>query len=254
MNNQQAQAHIFKDDHIKGDPLLLHNVWDAGTARLVEQIGARAIATGSLAVAAAHGYDDGEQLPFDLVVANARRIVSAVNVPVSIDIEGGYGQDTDTISANIAQIIEAGAVGVNFEDQIIGKDELYPVNEQCRRIAAVRQAADTLSLPLFINARTDIFLKLAPERHEQRHVDEAIERAEAYAGAGADGFFVPGLRNPTTIETLCRQISLPINIMFLPDSMTLDQTRTLGVARISYGPYLYQQMAQMIQSELAGML
>lgn len=250
MNKQNAHAQAFKDYHIKGDPLVLHNVWDAGTARIVEQTGAVAIATGSHSVAAAYGYEDGEHLPFDLVVANTRMIVAAVDLPVSIDLEGGYGRDADTLRANVTRVIEAGAVGINFEDQIIGAGDLYPIEEQCRRIAAIRQATDELAVPLFINARTDIFLKLANEHPQQRHFDEAIKRADAYAEAGADVFFIPGLGNPTIIEMLCHHIALPVNIMFLPDGMTLDQTRTLGVARISYGPYLYRQMAQMIQDEI----
>lgn len=248
MNNQKALAETFKAYHIKGDPLVLHNIWDAGTARIVEQCGARAIATGSYAVAEAHGYQDGEQLPFDLLVANAQRIVSAVHVPVSIDIESGYGRDTEAVAANITLIIKTGAVGINFEDQIIGSDELYSIDEQYRRIKAVRQAADALDVPLFINARTDIFLK--SQNPEQRHFDEAVERAEAYADAGADGFFTPGLRSADSIAALCSQISLPVNIMFLPDGMTLHQTKTLGVARISHAAHLYRQMLKMIQSEI----
>lgn len=244
MPNEQAQA--FKQLHTKGDPLLLFNCWDAGSAHAMQRSGAKAIATSSWSVAAAHGYVDGENMPLDQVLHNARRIVAHMTLPVSIDIEGAYGPDLNHIQHTIKQLIDIGVVGVNFEDQIIGGDALYSIQQQCQRIAAIRALSDSLDYPLFINARTDIFLQ-SPV-HDETHLGEALARAKAYQTAGADGFFVPGLQNSTWIATLCQQCDLPINVMKVDDTASVQPLARLGVARISYGPWPYQQMLQGLQA------
>lgn len=243
MPNEQAQA--FKQLHIKGDPLVLFNCWDAGSAQAMQTLGAKAIATSSWSVAAAHGYVDGENMPLDQVLHNARRIVTHVTLPVSIDIEGAYGPDLNHIQHTVKQLIDIGVVGINFEDQIIGGDTLYSIEQQCQRIAAIRALSDSLDYPLFINARTDIFLKTAV--HDETHLGEALVRASAYKAAGADGFFVPGLQNTAFIATLCQQCDLPINVMKIDDTASVQPLTRLGVARISYGPWPYQQMLQGLQ-------
>lgn len=157
MTTQIKQANLLKSLHIKGDPLILFNIWDAGSAQAVQEIGAKVIATGSWSVAASHGYEDGEKLPFDLALSNLKRIIASVNLPVTVDLEGGYGKTPAEIQGTVTKVIEAGAVGINFEDQIIGGNDLYSIEEQCTRIKAVREIAEQMSIPLFINARTDIF-------------------------------------------------------------------------------------------------
>ncbi len=147
---ETTRAQMFKELHRKGTPLILYNIWDAGSAKAVQQAGAQAVATSSAAVAVANGFTDRQNLPLDLALANLRRIVAAVDVPVSLDFESGYAVDPDDLRPNIRQVIEAGAVGINFEDQIIGGEGLYSIEAQCARIAAVRQAADELSFPLFM--------------------------------------------------------------------------------------------------------
>ena len=239
MKNQIQRAQDLMNLHIKGDPLILVNVWDAGSAKAVQEMGAKAIATSSWSVAVAHGYEDGEKIPFDLVLANLKRIVAITDLPVTIDIEGAYGESPLTVKDTVTKVIEAGAVGINFEDQIVAHNELYSIEDQCERIKAAREAAEQASIPLFINARTDLFLK--DNSDSQRLLEEAIRRAGAYAEAGADGFFTPGLQNAKHIEILCKLAPLSINIMILPDTPSPKHLAELGVARISYGPAPYCQ-------------
>ncbi|MCL4247163.1 MAG: isocitrate lyase/PEP mutase family protein [Anaerolineae bacterium] len=247
MTAQIDRARQFAALHVKGDPLVLYNIWDAGSALAVAEAGARALATGSACVAAAQGYTDGENLPLELVVANLQRIARRVDLPVSLDFESGYARDPDTIRQNVAQVIAAGAIGVNFEDQNIREDVLYPLDEQVKRVAAVRQAADDAGIPLFINARTDIFLNAKPAEHSAEHLAAALDRATAFAEAGASGFFAPGLRDGSLIEKLCATCTLPVNVLAHPDSLPQAQLASLGVARISHGPFPYRRLIDLLK-------
>lgn len=226
---------------------MLFNIWDAGTARAAERAGAPALATGSWSVAAAHGHEDGERLAFPLVLANLERIVAAVILPVSIDLEAGYGATAQGVAQAISAVVQAGAIGFNLEDQISGRDGLYPVAEQSARLAAARAAAEQLGVPAFVNARTDLFLNAAAEAHNVELLGLALERAAAYAAAGADGLFVPGLQDETLIAELCRRSPLPVNIMLQPGSPTPARLAALGVARISHGPGPYRLAMQLIE-------
>lgn len=242
MTTQKEKADRFRDLHVKGNPLILFNIWDAGSAKAVEEAGAKAIATGSWSVAAANGFGDGEKLPLDFALANLERIVASINAPVTLDFEGGYTQDNAELKDNIKKVIAAGAIGINFEDRIVGGEGLYTIEEQRVRIEAIREASEQAETPLFINARTDVFLQTYPAQHDQSQLDEAIRRAAAYAGAGASGLFAPGLRDPEFIEKLCELSPLPVNIMVLPDTPPTVELAKLGVARISYGPGPYRRM------------
>ncbi len=247
MITQRKRANLLKSLHIKGDPLILFNIWDAGSAKVLQEIGARVIATGSWSVAAAHGYEDGEKLPFDLVLANLQRITASIDLPVTIDLEGGYGQSPVQVQENVTKVINAGAVGINFEDQVIGGEGLYSIENQRARLKAARAAAEHASIPLFINARTDVFLKSNPADHDDSHLEEAVRRASAYAESGASGFFAPGLRDAKHIEKLCKLSPIPVNIMVLPDTPSPKQLASLGVARISYGPGPYRQVMETLK-------
>ncbi|HXS00822.1 MAG TPA: isocitrate lyase/phosphoenolpyruvate mutase family protein [Pyrinomonadaceae bacterium] len=242
MTTQKEKAELFNSLHIKGSPVILFNVWDAGSARTIEQAGAKAIATGSWSVAAAQGFDDGEKIPIDLVFANLERIVSSVTVPVTLDFEGGYATNVAALKENIRNLIAAGGIGLNFEDRIVGGDGLHSVEDQSTRIEAIRETAETAGLPLFINARSDVFLETYPAQHNETELQQALERAEAYAKAGASGFFAPGLRDPDLIRKLCDNSPLPVNILFLPDTPPTKTMAELGVARISYGASPYRLM------------
>lgn len=247
MNDQTKQAHLFKSLHVQGNPLILFNSWDAGSAKVIQTIGAKAIATSSWSVAASHGYEDGEKLSFDLVLSNLERIIKNVDLPVTIDLEGGYGKNVVEIQKTVTSIIKAGAVGINIEDQMIGSEALYSIEEQCARIKAIHQIAEQMAIPLFINARTDIFLKNTPMNHHESLLVEAIHRTIAYAEAGANGFFVPGLDHIPYIEKLCGASPTPVNIMISSNTFTSNQLAELGVARISYGPEPYRLAMKALQ-------
>jgi 2-methylisocitrate lyase-like PEP mutase family enzyme len=227
---------LFAALHVPGDPLILYNVWDAGSARAVAEAGAKAIATGSWSVAAAQGYGDREELPLELALANGARIVAAVELPVTIDFEGGYAEAAQGVADNIAQLAETGAVGCNLEDQVIGGEGLHPIAAQVARIRAAREAAGPC---FFINARTDIFLKARPDAHDRAALAEALERGRAYAEAGASGLFVPGLVDEALIAAVCSGSPLPVNIMAFPGTPPTARLAAAGVARISYagGPW-----------------
>ena len=240
MANQTELAETFAALHVKGDPLIIFNVWDAGTANEAEKFGAKAVATGSYAVALANGFDDGEKLPLELVIANLERIVTSVDVPVSLDFEGGYATEPDQLRENIRRVIKAGAIGINFEDRIVQGDGLYGINDQAARIRAIRDAADETGVPLFINARCDVVLPLDTATHNESHLEQMIERAAAYAEAGASGFFAPGLVNPDFIEKLCSASPVPVNILVWPGVPSSTRLAELGVARISYGGASYR--------------
>jgi len=239
---QADKATAFRALHVKGNPVILFNIWDPGSAKTVAKQGAKALATGSAPVAMAFGFADGEKMPLDLACENFARIVAATDLPVTMDLEGGYGVDAATIAASVTAGLNAGAVGFNFEDQIVGGEGMHAIDVQAPRVAAVRKAADDFGVPAFINARTDIFLKAKPDTHSEAMLDDAIARAKAYADAGADGFFAPGLKDEAMIGRLCAEVSLPVNIIALPGTPPNDRLAELGVARISYGPVPYRQM------------
>jgi 2-methylisocitrate lyase-like PEP mutase family enzyme len=239
MNGQIQKADQFRALHIPGKPLVLFNVWDAGSARAVAGAGAKAIATGSWSVAHANGFEDGEQTPLDLAIDNLRRIVSAAHLPVSIDLEGGYGATADKVGNTVRLAIEGGAVGCNLEDSIAGSGELRTLVDQAGRIQSARRTAEDAEINFFINARTDVFFGQSAERHDNTMLLEAVERAHAYAEAGADGLFVPGLADLALIARLVEASPLPINIMLGDLASPLSALAEQGVARISHGPRPY---------------
>lgn len=228
------RARAFAALHQPGTPLVLYNIWDAGSARAIETAGAKALATGSWSVAAAQGYQDGEDIPLEVLLQICARIIACCTLPLTVDFEGGFASDAQGLTQNARALVATGAVGVNFEDQVIGGEGLYSIDDQVTRIAAMR-AADP---DYFINARTDAFLK---ERDATRHadlVDAALMRADAYAKAGASGFFVPGLTDADLIARISASAPLPVNVM-MRSGMSLADMAAAGVARASYGPAPY---------------
>ncbi len=247
--DQASKARSFKALHVKSDPVILYNVWDAGTAKTVQSAGARAIATGSWPVAAAHGVEDGEKIPLEVMLSNLQRIVCAVDLPVTADIEGGYGVSPKIVSQTVERVMRTGAVGFNFEDQIIGGEGLHDIDIQVRRIAAARHAADRHGNDVFLNARTDMFLKSKPADHSPKMLEDALARAREYARAGANGFFAPGLIDKKLIARLCDYSPVPVNILALPSAPEASELAGLGVARISYGPVPYRKMAAWFEQQ-----
>jgi 2-methylisocitrate lyase-like PEP mutase family enzyme len=230
------KARTFAALHRPGEPVVLFNAWDAGSAKTVAEAGAKAIATGSASVAAAHGFQDAEALPLDIALANAALIARAVELPVTIDFEGAYGAEPEAVAAHMKRLAQTGAIGCNFEDQVIGGEGLYPVEAQADRIRAARSAVGP---DFFINARTDIFLKTKAATHEITAIEEALGRARAYAEAGASGFFVPGLVDLFQLAQICSASPIPVNFMAFPGAPAAEAVAKAGVARISHGPYPY---------------
>ena len=230
--------------HVPGDPIVLFNIWDVGTAQAVAKAGARVIATGSASVSMANGFPDGEDLPMKFALANAQRIASSVDLPVTVDFEGAYSNDPEEGARNIALLKECGVVGCNFEDQIVGGEGLHPITIQAERIATARQKVGP---DFFINVRTDLFLKAPQETHDATMLDEAIDRVRAYAEAGASGFFVPMLGYLDMLQRLCAESPIPVNFMTYPGCPSKAEVAATGVARISHGPFPH--MALMAQLE-----
>ena len=232
--NQVEKAKRFAELHVAGTPLLLYNAWDAGSAKAILEAGAKAIATSSWSVAAAQGYGDGEAIPIGFAEQIVGRITATVDIPVTVDFEGGYSEDDGELAANIARLLDLGVIGINFEDRIVKGSGLYSIDRQARRIAAIRKAAERKGVDLFINARTDVFFE-----HGDDAVGEALDRAKAYAAAGASGSFVPGLVNDALIGRVAEAVTLPVNVMVMDGVPSNGRLSELGVARISYGPIPY---------------
>lgn len=226
MTNQVAK---FRALHVPGDPLVLFNIWDAGSARAVAKAGAKAIATGSYGVAEAQGFTDGEAFSIEDALRNLDRIISVTDLPVTIDFESGYGATANEVVKSVARARAAGAAGINMEDRMPGETALVPLAEAAERVAA---AAST---GLFVNARCDVYRGVKPEDYGQHLIDAVLERAEAYAAAGAGGLFVPFLGDHPTIKTISAASPLPVNVLWGPGRGTKAELAALGVARISYG-------------------
>jgi 2-methylisocitrate lyase-like PEP mutase family enzyme len=232
---------------VPGDPVVLYNIWDVGSAIAVAAAGAKALATGSHPVGDAAGFGDGEQVPLDFVFANARRIMAAVDLPLTVDFEGAYSTDPGEGAANVARLAATGAVGCNFEDQVIGGEGVHPLELQVRRIAAIR---DAVGPAFFLNARTDLFLKATSR--DDALVDRVIERGKAFADAGASGFFVPRMAETRHIERVVREVPLPLNLIAFPGAPAKSEWASAGVARISHGPFPHKAlMAQLTEAARA---
>lgn len=242
MSAHAANATAFRRLHTRG-VLRLANAWDAGTARLIESLGAPAIATTSAGVAWSRGYADGDALPIEHLLTAVEEIARVIRVPLSVDVEGGYSDDPAVVADNVMRLAELGAVGINLEDGGGAPDAL------CAKIARIRQACAANGLDVYVNARTDVYLRgLAPP--EQR-VGMTLERAALYRDAGADGLFVPGLVDAAQIRDIAAGAGLPLNVMLRPELPALDELQQLGVRRLSAGSDLAQAGFAHLQ-QLAG--
>jgi 2-methylisocitrate lyase-like PEP mutase family enzyme len=232
MNAERAKnAAAFRRLHEDG-LLVLPNVWDAGNARLIESLGARALATSSAAVAWSHGYADGDLLPVPLLVVTVSEIARVVSLPLSVDVEGGYSSDATAVGEAVAAVVEAGAVGINIEDGT-GDPALL-----CAKIESAKRAASRLGVDLFVNARTDVYLRgLVPEK---QRVEETRARAARYKAAGADGLFVPGVTDAVEIRAIASTVGLPLNVLARPGLPSASVLVELGARRLSAGSGLSQ--------------
>ena len=225
-------AKTFRDLHNPPSLLILPNAWDAGSARVFEDTGAKAIATTSAGVAWALGYPDGNVLPVEKLATVVASITKVIRVPLSVDVEGGYTDEPQKVAEKLKPIIQAGAVGINIEDGEGTPDLLVLKIEQ------VRKTADGLGVKLFINARTDVYLNDlgTPESR----VDETISRAARYRTAGADGIFVPGLCESAAIKAIVPEVKIPLNVMAWPELPSAHELSKLGVRRLSSGQTISQ--------------
>lgn len=237
MSTQSERAIQLLALHRADQPLLLVNAWDAASARILESLGSPAVATTSAGVAFSEGYPDGERISRDAMLARVAQVTRVVRVPVTADLESGYGPTVDDAVATAHGAIAAGAVGMNFEDGTPNGDGLYDANVQAERIRAIRRAADERGIALVINARTDGFLKrVGPQ---SARLEEALRRGKLYRAAGADCIFVPGVDDRAEIEMLARNLDAPLNILANAKTPSIGELQRIGVARVSLGsgPY-----------------
>ncbi|MGL4573958.1 MAG: isocitrate lyase/PEP mutase family protein [Burkholderiaceae bacterium] len=232
LSNQQAVKR-FRDLHADG-VLILANAWDAGSARVIENAGAKALATTSAGLAWSCGYPDGDALPADVLGSAIASIARVIQVPLTADVEGGYSSDPVQVAELVLRVIHAGAVGINIEDGSSSVDLL------CAKIEKIRAHVQQAGVDVFINVRTDVYLRGLVDK--ENRLSETLRRAAAYQNAGADGIFVPGLAEQNDISQLCAQISLPINLMAVPGLPTLAELKSLGVKRLSAGSAIAQAM------------
>ena len=228
MTSQIERTKQFRALHAKGELIVLPNAWDAASARIAEDCGAKAIATSSASLAWAHGYADGEHLPIDLLLRAVEEIIRVVRVPVSVDCEAGFSDDPHAVAALVSELIDLGAVGMNIEDGS------KPAELLVRKIAAVRRRVAARNADFFINARADVYLlKLtAPEKA----LSETISRGKAYRDAGADGFFVPSLFDLGALKEIADTIDLPLNVVTIAQGVPpLAELKRAGVRRVSAG-------------------
>ena len=231
---QKKKAEALKALHLGKAPLVLPNVWDVASARVIEEAGFPALATTSAGIAFAQGFPDGEKISAGQMLQAVAQIAKAVRVPVTADVEAGYGDRPEDAARTARGVIEAGAVGMNFEDST--GDSNHPLTElplQLERIHAIREAAQQLDIPLVLNARTDVYLLQVGD--PAKRYDEAVRRLQAYRDAGSDCVFLPGVRDAETIRRMVADLGCPVNVLAVPGSPSVPELAALGVRRISLG-------------------
>ena len=234
-NIQPSKGKILYDLHHNGNLLILPNVWESLGAAMLEDIGYPAVATASGATAFSNGYHDGEKIPFNDLLNILQRIVNSVNVPVTADIESGYAGDNATLAENIRRVIGIGIAGINFEDSHHDEQKLIPIDEQCEKIFLIKKVSTEMGMPLFINARTDVYIKRNNLSDEEK-LSQTLLRGKAYKDAGANGLYPIFLKDKNTISTIIKEVDLPVNILLLPGIPNFNELKEIGVARLSLGP------------------
>lgn len=233
---------IFKQLHQNSTPLLLGNIWDVNSARIFEANSYKAIGVSSQALSNSLGYEDGENLPFEILLQLAKRVNEVVHIPFSVDMEGGYSRTIDGIIENINKLYDAGAVGINLEDTIAGTARHFqPATQFVKTLSVVADHISRNNLQLFLNVRTDGFLLGMPTA-----LTETLARIRVYESSGADGIFVPCITKRNDIQEIVKATKLPVNVMCMPDLPDFDELASLGVKRISMGPFLFNKSNDVI--------
>jgi 2-methylisocitrate lyase-like PEP mutase family enzyme len=248
--SQKEKAEIFNQQHTADKMLVLPNVWDKLSAKLVSVAGFPSLATASIGMALANGYPDGEHIPFDQLMSIVSGITSAVHLPVSVDLERGYSENLSELKDNIKKLLDAGAIGLNIEDGINHGQEITPVAGQCLKIEAIREAGIQYGVPVVINARTDLYFR--PSQTDT--LDLVIERAKAYHSAGADCFYPILIGDYLDIGRLVEEVEIPVNVILYGLIRDLRKLEDLGVARVSIGPGLIMQAITKMKNTVEGLL
>jgi 2-methylisocitrate lyase-like PEP mutase family enzyme len=235
-SKQQEKAKKFYDLHHTGNLLILPNIWDCLGANLLESLNYPAIATASASVAFTNGYDDGQQISFDSVLAILKKISDSVNIPVSADIESGFANDDAELKENIKRLLATGIVGINIEDTDKETNSILPSDVQCEKIKLVKKASEEMGISLFINARADVYLRGKNFDTPESKFEEAMKRGRAYKAAGADCFYPIGMTRQEDIKTMVDQLQMPVNVITIPGIPELSALNEMGVARVSLGP------------------
>ncbi len=235
MKDMLIKSKIFNDYHHDSSILILPNAWDVMSAKVYEDLNYKAIGTTSAGIAASLGYRDGEQLPFESMLDVIRKITQSVNIPVSADIESGYGETIEEVLENVRKIIANGVVGINLEDSKKNHTcSLYDTAYQQKKIESIKNVSISEGIPLFINARTDAYIL------NNNRIDETMKRAQAYKDAGADGIFIPGLVQKEHIQLFTKEIDLPLNVLIHGSTPSISDLECLNVSRISFGSGAYR--------------
>jgi 2-methylisocitrate lyase-like PEP mutase family enzyme len=252
-DTQRSKAEAFRAMHDRSRILVLPNAWDAMSARVIEEAGARAIATTSAGVAFSIGYPDGEAIPRDEMIAAIARIARVTTVPVSADIESGFAHDARELAETIRLVIDAGAVGINLEDQVHrGTASLYDLDVAVERMRVARETAASAGVPIVINARTDVYLLGIGEPDSR--FDHAVRRANAYRKAGADCLFIPAVVRRADIERIVPALEGPLNLLAFPGIPPMADLERLGVARLSVGTRLTLAAMSALQKTVGELL
>jgi 2-methylisocitrate lyase-like PEP mutase family enzyme len=232
---QSEKEKRFHQLHHNNELLILPNIWNPLGAMLLEDLGYKAVATASASIAFTNGIDDGEKISFDELILILKKIVKSVKIPVTADIESGYAENNSVLKENIKRLIDTGIVGINFEDSHHDEQQLFSKEAQSEKIHLIKKTASEKGSDLFINARTDVFIK---ENHlsKEEKITNAIERGNAYKDAGADGFYPILLKEKESIKTIIKEVSLPVNILMFPGIPDFSTLKEIGLARISLGP------------------
>lgn len=233
----------FLNLHQQSQPLLIGNIWDVKSAQLLEKAGYRAIATSSAAVANSYGYEDGEQLPFELLIQLAKRVNQVTHLPLSVDIEGGFSRTVEGICQNIERLHDVGVVGINIEDSLPGNPRALQELDSFRKtLEEIANHLHRKNIKLFINVRTDGFIQGLPNA-----LSETIQRIQEYQNTGVHGIFVPCVVNPEDIKAVVMSTKLPINVMCMPQLPVFGELQKLGVKRISSGNFVHQHVLKTLE-------
>ena len=235
-SKQQEKAKQFYNLHHSGKLLILPNIWDCLGANLLESLHYPAIATASASVAFTNGYDDGQRISFDSVLALLKKIVSSVSIPVSADIESGFAESDLQLEENTKQLLATGIVGINIEDTDKKTNSILPVETQCEKIKLIKKVSQEVGVPLFINARADVYLRGKDFDTPESKFEEALKRGRAYKAAGADCFYPIAMTRQEDIKRMVKQLQMPVNVITIPGIPELNVLNEIGVARVSLGP------------------